>query len=129
MRGAILSHLIPGCPPAEDPEGDDSPGGTDVALRHVRQELPAEPRDRGGHPPALDRTTATITKVVDNPLGSDSDCIALIRLDDGREGRIVVPRYAAVDGGRVPLVVERYEDGDTYLAFDVDRWVDSAAGP
>ena len=41
----------------------------------------------------------------------------------------MVPRYAAVDGGRVPLVVERYEDGDTYLAFDVDRWVDSAAGP
>jgi len=81
------------------------------------------------HPPtSRDRVTATITKIVENPLGSDTDCVALIRLDDGREGRILMPRYAAAAGGRVPLVVEAYADGKTYLAFDVDRWVDSASG-
>jgi hypothetical protein len=81
------------------------------------------------HPPtSRDRTTATITKIVDLPIGADSDCVALIRLDDGRDGRLVVPRYAAVDGGRVPLIVETYPDGDTYLVFDVEKWVDVAAG-
>jgi len=81
------------------------------------------------HPPtSRERTVATITKIVDLPVGADTDCVALIRLDDGREGRLVVPRYAAVDGGRVPLVVESYADGDTFLVFDVEKWVDGAAG-
>lgn len=79
------------------------------------------------HPPtSRQRTTAVITKIVDLPLGSDTDCVALIRLEDGREGRLVVPRYAAADGGRVPLVVESYASGDTYLIFDVEKWVDAA---
>lgn len=81
------------------------------------------------HPPTShDRVTATVTRIVDNPLGPDADCVALIRLDDGREGRVLMPRYAAAAGGRVPLVIEAYADGETYLTFDVDRWVDSASG-
>ena len=81
------------------------------------------------HPPtSRERTTATITKIVDMPLGADSDCVALIRLEDGREGRLLVPRYAASDSGRVPLYVESYANGDTYLTFDVERWVDATAG-
>jgi hypothetical protein len=81
------------------------------------------------HPPtARERMTATITKIVDMPVGADSDCVALIQLEDGREGRLLVPRYAAAAGGRVPLYVESYANGDTYLTFDVERWVDAAAG-
>jgi hypothetical protein len=83
---------------------------------------------RSNPPTSRERTTALITKIVDLPIGGDADCVALIRLDDGREGRLRVPRYAAADGGRVPLVVESYANGDVYLVFDVERWVDRASG-
>lgn len=81
------------------------------------------------HPPtSVGKATALVTEVLEGSPAGNSDRVVRIRLDDGRDARLLVPLYAATEGARVPLVVESHAGGDTYLTFDLETWVDGAAG-
>ncbi|NNE45016.1 MAG: hypothetical protein HKN12_12485 [Gemmatimonadetes bacterium] len=77
-------------------------------------------------PVATERTTATVTDVIESTLNSDASLIVHIELDDGRTGRMTVPSYAARRGAEIPVILEQYKKSDDTIYFDVDRWVDAA---
>lgn len=79
------------------------------------------------HPPtSLDRTTATVTEVLESGLGTNASRLVRVVLEDGREGRVMIPTFAARGGAEIPLIVESHRNGGAYLSFDADAWVDGA---
>lgn len=81
-------------------------------------------------PTSVERATATVTEVLESSsvIAGDPGRIVHVRLDDGRAGRILVPRFVAVDGDRVPLILESYENGEVFLTFDLETWMDRESG-
>lgn len=76
-------------------------------------------------PPIRESVTGTITEVIASGLATDQTRLVRVRLPDGRQGRVLVPVYAASAGGRVPLLLEGSDGGGAYVAFDEARWLDT----
>jgi hypothetical protein len=81
------------------------------------------------HPPDIGPSRGTITAVVgDDPLGEPARKLVTLRLQDGRDARILVPAALAREGTDLPVVVETHDGGEGYVTFDLERWADEEGG-
>ena len=80
---------------------------------------------RGG-PPRRVNVVGTIEEVFKSPAAGDAARISRVRMEDGREARVIVPVFAVQVGREIPLVIEVYRDGDEAVMFDAERWMESA---
>ena len=70
-------------------------------------------------------TEGEVLEVLKADVGSGAQRLVRLRLEDGREARVLVPGFAARVGLDVPLVVETYRKKErNAVFFDQEGWID-----
>ncbi len=74
-------------------------------------------------------TTGEVLEVSTTGFGSDSTPVVRLRLEDGREVRLMVGMFVPEPGQVLPVVLEsRGEGTDAHVRFDPEAWLDGDLG-
>lgn len=74
-------------------------------------------------------TSGELLEILGGGQGADSGfTVGRVRVDSGPEIRLYLPQQVPPKvGDRVPLIMERYDDGSILYSFDNGRWIAGGA--